>query len=198
MPCIIQRGKAAHHPRGGIAKLLNALRIESFNVVLKRDFFDLVVDEGATAFVRDKLTRYRGVVSVSTGEGIIAVQFSDPSRLESLVKALIDHGFTMTVDGKFEDFALVHGRHGLSMPCDWLGFRSDEEGGMVWLRTSIPEQPSAFSDVYDWDSMGWITERGHGFMLSRDDHSDVWLDFHSGRTIVSLKESARARGRPFS
>lgn len=33
---------------------------------------------------------------------------------------------------------------------------------------------------FSWDESGWITELGHGFMLSREEDYDVWLDFNTG------------------
>lgn len=151
--------------------------------------------QGVTSLNVQTLGEYPGVTSVATGDGIIAIQFENATCLESMVRHLLNDAFDMTRDGNFEDFALIHGTHGLPMPCDWLGFRSGENGGTIWLKSHVPEE-SILGDVYSWDSTNWITERGHGFMLSRDEYSDVWLDFNSGRTIVSLKQGARARS-PF-
>lgn len=92
----------------------------------------------------------------------------------------------MTRDGKFSDFAIVHGKHGLPMPCDWLEYSADGDGAMIRLK---PE-----NDVFDvsfaghgYEGPSWIAARGHGFILSQEDDYDVWLDFTTGGTVVSLR-----------
>ena len=34
----------------------------------------------------------------------------------------------------------------------------------------------------------WIDQMGNGFVLESGDDYNVWLDFDSGRTVVSLKD----------
>lgn len=175
--------------QGGFATTSHVIQIESFNIVLQRELFDLMVEVGTEAFIRDKLSKYPGVISVTAGKDIIVVQLDEPTCLESVTRQLIRYGFDMTRDGKFADFALVHGAHGPSMPCDWLGYQPHEGSGIVWFRSAPIETESLVDENYDWNSEGWITERGHGFMLAREPDHDVWLDFDSGRTIISLKNT---------
>lgn len=163
----------------------NALSVEGFNVVLKRELVELTSISGATSFILNHVSNHAGVTAVTPKQNLIAVRFDSASHLEEFVKSLIEGGLRMSVDGVFEDFAIVHGTHGLAMPCDWLEFRYDADGGKI--REVYETAESTPSTEEDLNDMEWITGLGHGFMVSRNDDQDVWLDFTTGRTVVSLK-----------
>lgn len=131
-----------------------------------------------------------GARSIEFSNDFIVTQCSNPADLEAHVTDLLDCGFNMTRDGRFADFAIVHGVHGLALPCDWLELRNVQGGGMVSLKTAAPDALAFADDIFSCDESGWITELGHGFMLSREQDYDLWLDFNTGRTIVSLKPTA--------
>ena len=162
----------------------NALSIEGFNVILKRELIELASMSGATSFILDHVSTFAGVESVTPKYNLIAVRFSSAQHLEEFVKSLIESGLRMSSDGVFEDFAIVHGTHGLAMACDWLEF---EDGRIREIYEAA--EPDLDEELRD---MEWVTGRGHGFMVSRNGDEDVWLDFSTGRTVVSLKP------RPYS
>ena len=174
-------------PRGDTAINTNALSVEGFNVILKRELIELMSLSGATSFILNHVSAFPGVESVTPKHNLIAVRFTAALHLEEFVKELLNSGLRMSTDGMFEDFAIVHGTHGLAMPCDWLEFRHDEEGGRIWEVFDIVGSEPEPSNPEEHDDMEWVTGLGHGFMLSRNDDHDVWLDFSTGRTVVSLK-----------
>lgn len=164
------------------------MSIVSFNVILKRDLLELASLSGATLFIRDHVESFPGVESVTANGDLIAVRFSSASQLEEFVKMLLSSGLDLTNNGSFEDFAIVHGTHGFAMPCDWLEFHREDEGGIVWPTQYEMEPESVLPDIHESaEEMAWITGLGHGFMVSREADREVWLDFTTGRTVVKLK-----------
>src|SRR5688572_23236408 len=127
---------------------------------------------------------------LGSDEHIMVVQLDSPERLEAVSRNLIKCGLRMTRDGKFEDFAIVHGTHGPGMPCDWLHFQATAEGGEVTFRREC-EYVAGLEDFASYEAPDWIDQVGHGFMLASEGEYDVWLDFATGRTIVSLKGDSR-------
>lgn len=108
------------------------------------------------------------------------------TRLEAVVRQLIEHGLKLTENGKFADFAIVHGTHGLALDCDWLTFEHTEAGGQVSFRKPC-EYIEGLADYTATASWAWIDQVGHGFLVSSDKEHEAWIDFASGRMIVSLK-----------
>lgn len=157
-------------------------------MILKRDLLELASLSGATLFIRDHVEIFPGVEAVTANGDLIAVRFSSASQLEEFVKMLLSSGLDLTNNGSFEDFAIVHGTHGFAMPCDWLEFHREDEGGIVWPASWEMEPESVLPDIHESaEEMAWITGLGHGFMVSREDDREVWLDFTTGRTVVNLK-----------
>ncbi len=102
---------------------------------------------------------------------------------------LLAKGLNMTRDGAFEDFAIVHGTHGIPLPCRWLDYRPDANGALIRFKTeSDPLDLSVIESGYE--GPGWIAARGHGFMIAQEDDYDVWVDFTTGGTIISLRQPA--------
>jgi hypothetical protein len=45
---------------------------------------------------------------------------------------------------------------------------------------------------FDWsdsgyEGPGWIAAKGYGFIVSQEEDYDVWVDFTTGGTVVSLR-----------
>lgn len=157
-------------------------------MILKRELLELASLSGAALFIRDHVESFPGVESVTANGDLIAVRFSSASQLEDFVKMLLRSGLDLSRNGVFEDFAIVHGTHGFAMPCDWLEFHREDENGMVWPTSDEPDIDPILLDVQESaEEMAWITGLGHGFMVSREDDREVWLDFTTGRTVVNLK-----------
>jgi hypothetical protein len=178
------------HPTQHQGLVINAkaLSIVSFNVILKRELLDLASLSGATLFIRDHVESFPGVDSVTANGDLIAVRFASASELEEFVKMLVRSGLELTSNGSFEDFAIVHGTHGFAMPCDWLEFHREDEGGIVWPIQYEMQPESVLPDIHEpAEEMSWITGLGHGFMVSREDDHEVWLDFTTGRTVIELR-----------
>ena len=109
------------------------------------------------------------------------------TRLEAIARYLIKHGLRLTDNGRFADFAILHGRHGMTMPCDWLVFEHGEKYGQLTFRKPC-ECASGLDDcIADSDSPPWTEQAGHGFMLESEGDYEAWLDFDTGTTIVSFK-----------
>src|SRR5512138_274335 len=99
---------------------------------MRRELIELTSMSGATSYILNHVSSFPGVETVTPKLNLIAIRFSSASYLEDFVKALLESGLRMSRDEVFEDFAIVHGTYGLAMPCDWLEFRHDENGGCVW------------------------------------------------------------------
>ncbi len=117
----------------------------------------------------------------------MVVQVDTPARLEAITRQLIACGLRMTDNGRFADFALAHGTHGLSMPCDWLHMEHSEKGAEISFRTRWQYLKGLKNFATDYYGTAWIDQVGAGFMLASNDDHEAWLDFNSGRTVVNFK-----------
>jgi hypothetical protein len=144
--------------------------------------------KGAEIFVETVATFALGGKLLGANEDILAVQLDSPDRLEAVSRHLIKCGLHMTRNGRFADFAIVHGSHGLSLDCDWLTFITTPEGGEVSFRTTSQYVEGLATFAVEYQGAEWIDQLGHGFMLDSTGDCQVWLDFNSGRTVVSLKD----------
>jgi hypothetical protein len=183
---------------------LMSLMLYGFNVVLKKEALDRVINGGSASFIKRVMEPCHGAISVTSDDYLVAVRFTVPYLLDILVKNLLRHNLTMSADGKFADFAIVHAEHGLSMPCDWLEYDCSGTRAVVWLKGK-PRDPACFvaedPDVesLDRNALGdsealsesfWLTQIGHGFVLTREDGYNEWLDFNTGRVIVNFLPNA--------
>ncbi|MEO8194394.1 MAG: hypothetical protein ABI681_11145 [Gemmatimonadales bacterium] len=185
-----------------------SLTICGFNVVLKMESLDRVINGGSASFIKRVREPRHCAASVASDDHLVAVRFSEPFFLEILVKNLIHYGFHMSKGGMFADFAIVHAQHGLTMPCDWLESECADKKRIVWMKGKARD-PSCFvftdedmepldsevlSDSPGWIGSDWLTQVGHGFLLTRESGYNVWLDFNTGRLIVNgLPDVANAQ-----
>jgi hypothetical protein len=181
-----------------------SLMLYGFNVVLKKEALDHVIKGGSASFIKRVMEPRHGAISVTSDDYLVAVRFSVPYLLDILVKNLLRHNLVMSADGKFTDFAIVHAEHGLCMPCDWLEYDRSGTRAVVWLKGK-PREPACFvaedPDVESLDRDAlcdsealsesfWLTQIGHGFVLTREDGYNEWLDFNTGRVIVNFLPNA--------
>lgn len=131
-----------------------------------------------------------GTKTLGANESILVLQCDSPERLEAVSGWLIERGFRMTKKGKFADFAIVHGDHGLALDCSWLTFTRKPDGAEVAFRVRSRHVEGLDEFAAESPDAAWIDQVGHGFVLDSSDECDVWLDFASGRTVVSLKDTA--------
>ena len=178
-----------------------SLTIYGFNVVLKRDALDRVINGGSESFLTRVREARHGASLVTSDDHLVAVRFPVALLLEAHVKNLLRARLEMTADGKFADFAIVHAEHGLRIPCEWLEYERTGDKAVVWLAgtTRAPAcyvDPGLFPEPLDaevlcgspvWVEGPWMTQIGHGFMLERNDGFNVMVDFRTGRTIINLQ-----------
>lgn len=119
-------------------------------------------------------------------KGLTVIACENHTQLEEVVKYFLARGLNMTRDGAFEDFAIVHGTHGIPMPCTWLDYQRDGDGATVSLKPERNFLEFGWSDS-GYEGPGWMAARGHGFVLSQEKDYDVWIDFTTGGTVVSLR-----------
>jgi hypothetical protein len=124
-------------------------------------------------------------------EDLVVMQCKQHTQLEELVKHLLARGLNMIRNGAFDDFAIVHGTHGLVMPCPWLDFRPGEKGTVRFR--SADDLLNLSSAEHRYEGPGWIASRGFGFMISQEPDHDVWLDFNTGGTVVTLRSPESSR-----
>ena len=181
-----------------------SLMLYGFNVVLQRKSLDRVVKGGSASFIKRVMEPRHGAVSVTSDDHLVAVRFLSPWLLDILVKNLIRHNLRVSKDGKFADFAIVHAEHGVSMPCEWLEYDGTGTRAVVWMKGQrrdpacfVAEDPGAESPrsdaLYDSEALmetRWLTQVGHGFVLTREAGYNEWLDFNSGRVIVNFLPDA--------
>jgi hypothetical protein len=181
-----------------------SLMLYGFNVVLQRESLDRAIKGGSASFIERVMEPRHGAVSVTSDHYLVAVRFSVVYLLEILAANLLRHGLTMSADGKFADFAIVHAEHGLKMPCDWLEYDRNGNHAVVWMKGKerdpacfVAEDPTtatvdrnALRDSEALHESYWLTQIGHGFVLTREDGYNEWLDFNSGRVIVNFLPNA--------
>ena len=160
-------------------------------IVIRQDYLRGLRRNNAVEWAEVIIALAFGTRNLGADENIMIVQADSPERLEALSGWLIDHGLHMTANEKFADFAIAHGEHGLSMPCDWLSFTRTPDSGEVTFRAPCRHVEGLEEFVVESQEVAWIEQVGHGFMLDSGDDYDVWLDFTSGRTVVSLKAGSR-------
>ena len=156
--------------------------------MLRQDALRAARLRDVSLFAEIMLTLAFGNRALDADENIMAVQVDSSRRLEAISGQLIKSGLRMTHHGKFADFAIVHGEHGLAMDCDWLTFNVTPDGGEVQFRTNSQYVEGLDSFTTESQDVEWIDQMGHGFVLDSGDDYNVWLDFNSGRTVVSLKD----------
>lgn len=156
------------------------LRLDAYRPIRKRDL---------ETFVEISATLALGGKVAGSNKDIMVVQLDSPTRLEAVSRHVIKCGLRMTQNGRFADFAIVHGTHGLAMPCDWIHFSRNGESGEVSFRRECEYVEGLEDFAGDHYAPAWIDQVGHGFMLASEDDYDVWLDFATGRTVVSLKDT---------
>lgn len=165
------------------------LKVESWCIVLRLDAYRPIRKRDLETFVEISATLALGGRVAGSNKNIMVVQLDSPTRLEAVSRHLIKCGLRMTENGRFADFAIVHGRHGLAMPCDWIHFSRTEEAGEVSFRKECEYIDGLEDFAGDYHAPAWIDQVGHGFMLASEEDYDVWLDFATGRTLVSLKDT---------
>lgn len=180
--------RPVNHLQGGTAATSNPFRIEGFTVVFKRGPVNSRYEGGVYGLVGNAYLQHHEI-KVASNRDLVAIQYSEPAALEALVAHMIASGLDMTRDGKFADFAIVHGRHGLPMPCAWLDYLRDGDAGNVCLKPEVDFLEFDWSDS-GYEGPGWIAARGHGFIVSQKPDYDVWVDFTTGGTVVSLRGPA--------
>jgi hypothetical protein len=173
--------------QGAPAENSEFIAIESFNVILKRDVVDTFI-KNATTSVRNRFTIFAGVAAVKSNQELVAIEFINSERLDAFVKQLIAFGFRMTKDGAFWDFAIAHADPDVALKCEWLEFSRLSGPTQVRLKGEEVSDQLASAESFQSGFNGWLTEMGHGFIISREDEYDVWLDFSSGNTIICLKD----------
>ena len=156
------------------------VRLDAYRPIRKRDL---------ETFMEITATLALGGKVAGSDKDIMVVRLDSPERLEAVSRNLIKCGLRMTRNGRFEDFAIVHGTHGLSLPCDWIHFSKTAEAGEVSFRKNCEYVEGLEDFISDYHAPAWIDQVGHGFMLASEDDYEVWLDFATGRTIVNLRET---------
>lgn len=151
-------------------------RRKALHRVWKADFVVCI----ASVFVRFPDVRGCG------NEDLVVMECENHTELERVAGYLICRGLNMARNGAFEDFAIVHGTRGIPLPCDWLEYRLDAEGSTVRF-ISDHQRLDLGAAGNGYDGPGWMPARGHGFVISQQDDYDVWLDFETGGTVVSLR-----------
>ena len=125
---------------------------------------------------------------LDANEELMVIQHDSCKRLEAVVRFIIREGYLrLTENQKFADFAIVHGRNGLALDCDWLLFERTDEAGQVSFRRECEYIRDLEDFATEYEAPAWIDQVGHGFMLKDDGDCQAWLDFNTGRTVVSLK-----------
>jgi hypothetical protein len=177
-----------------------SLTLYGFNVVVKRESLDRVIDGGSKSFIERAAEPRHGAASVTSDDNLVAVRFSLPDELEILVRNLLRHRLSMSHNGRFTDFAIVHAEHGLKMPCDWLEYERTGRKMVVWMKAyprspacfvaedsqAEPVDPRVIEECPTWRESSWLTQVGHGFVLTHEDGYHAWLDFNTGRVIVNF------------
>jgi hypothetical protein len=159
------------------------LKVDSWCIVVRQDAIRRAHQAKNDTFPEIVITLAWSGKVLSSNKELLVVQFDSAERVEAVAKFLLSLDLQMTRDGKFCDYAIVHGTHGLALECDWLHFTPGE----VAFRT-----PSHWvQNLGDFTAEGhhwlWIDQIGHGFLLESNDEHQVWLDFSTGRTVVNLK-----------
>ncbi|MGK2960519.1 MAG: hypothetical protein ACSLFK_00080 [Gemmatimonadaceae bacterium] len=129
-----------------------------------------------------------GGKALGASEELMVIQHDSHKRLEAVAGFLIREGYLrLTENGKFADFAIVHGQKGLALDCDWLLFELTDEGGQVSFRRQCEYVRGLANFATEYEAPAWIDQLGHGFMLKTDEDFETWVDFNTGRTLVRLK-----------
>jgi hypothetical protein len=128
-----------------------------------------------------------GASSPRADQHLLIVDIDTHDRLEAISRFLINRGLRLSTSGKFADFAIVHGRHGLAMSCDWLVFEHGEKEGHITFRTPSQYVLNLEDCAADPSNAPWVEQVGHGFVLASEDNYEAWLDFDTGNTVVSFK-----------
>jgi hypothetical protein len=173
-----------YHQRGGIADPQKRLPVEGYNVVASRKALHEVWKDRFVPCVASIFVKFPEIQGAGN-ENLIVMPCYNHWLLEDLTEYLIHLGLRMTSEEKFSDFAIVHGTHGLPMQCTWLQYRREGSSATVEFRSADSLLNIDGADC-GYDSDGWIRSRGHGFVISRDEDYDVWLDFITGETVVTL------------
>ncbi|MEO5590433.1 MAG: hypothetical protein ABIS03_12660 [Gemmatimonadaceae bacterium] len=161
--------------------------MDSYCIVIRKKALHALNKNGDnTAFCEVAVTLAVGGKAGDYDDYLMVISVDSHARLEAVVRQLILHGLKLSEHGRFADFAIVHGKYGLALDCDWLIFEHTEAGGRVSFRKPC-EYIEGLADFTASESSAWIDQVGHGFMVSSDREHDAWIDFGSGRMIVSLK-----------
>jgi len=177
--------KHINHLQGGPATTSEILKIESFNVIARRKALHRAWRDNFVPLVASIFVEFPDVHGFGN-EDLVVMQCENHTELEELVKYLLSRGLNMTRDGAFEDFAIVHGTHGIPMPCAWLEYQRD--GGAATVRLK-PERD--FLD-FDWsDSVyegpGWIAVRRLHWSPHRPRaRCASWTRLHNAGSLVRL------------
>lgn len=173
------------HPFQGGPAATKSLNIESFNVIARRKALHRVWKENFVPLIASIFVKFPDVRGFGNDD-LVAMQCENHTELEEVVKYLLSRGLTMTRDGAFADFAIAHGTHGVALPCAWLEYQNEGDTATVSLR---PERDFLAFDWSDtgYEGPGWLAARGKGFIVSQEDDYDVWVDFSTGGTVVSLR-----------
>jgi hypothetical protein len=167
------------------------LTIESFNVVARRKALHRVWKNNIVPYVAWVFAKFPDVRGFGN-EDLIVMQCENHLQLEELVQHLLASGLDMTRDGAFEDFAFVHATRGISLPCSWLDYRRDSDGGTVSLKAD-DDSLDLSSAGYGYEGPALILPKGYGFVISQQDDHDVWLDFNTGWRVVTLHPTSPPR-----
>jgi hypothetical protein len=167
------------------------LRIESFNVIARRKALHRAWKDNFVPYVAGIFVKFPDVRGTGNDD-LVVMRCEDHKQLEDVVKHLLARGLNMTRDGAFDDFAIVHGIHGIPMPCGWLEFRRDATGGTVRFKTE-DDSLDLSSAGYGYEGPAIIAPKGYGFVISQQDDHEVWLDFHTGWKVVTLHPAWQRR-----
>jgi hypothetical protein len=153
-------------------------------VIASRRALHAAWKEAFVPWVASIFVKYPEIGAVGNDD-LIVMPCNSHWLVEDLSEYLIEANLHMTKNEQFEDFAIVHGKYGIPMPCAWLDYNRIGEKGTVEFKPANDPLNLEPANV-GYEGAGWIVPRGHGFVISSDDEYDVWLDFLTGQTVVTL------------
>jgi len=162
-------------------------KVKSWAIALRKQALEALKQSGGNAFIDSMVALAVGGSSPRGDQHVLVIDIDTHERLEAISRYLINRGLRLTVNGRFADFAIIHGKHGLSMPCDWLVFEEHETEGQVTFRMPCEHVGGLDEYVVDSSDSPWLDQAGHGFVLSSEDDYEAWLDFNTGTTVVSFR-----------
>jgi hypothetical protein len=155
--------------------------------MIRKDALDALKHRDAASFVESVAALAFGGSSPRGDQHLLVVDVDTHHRLEAISSFLVKRGLHLSKNGNFADFAMMHGRHVLAMPCDWLIFERGHNEVHITFRSPCEHVAHLEDYTTDPSDAPWLDQAGHGFMLASEDNYEAWLDFDSGTTVVSFK-----------